>query len=50
MQHIPSSAIDEDEAMSSLRGPARVASLPETRAIAVVTQRKKARKAGFLII
>ena len=49
MQHIPFSAIDEDEGMSSSRGPARVASLPETRAIAVITQRKKVRKAVFLI-
>ena len=48
MHHIPFRGIDKE--MSSLRGLARVASLTETSAIAATTQRKKARKAGFIMI
>ena len=50
MQHIPFRAVDEAKAMLPLCGVARVASLSETCAIAVMAQRKRARKADFIMI
>ena len=48
MRYIPFRAIDEE--ISSLRAVARVVSLTESRAIAVMTQMKKQRKTGLVII
>ena len=48
MPHVPFRAIDEET--SSLRELARVASLTETSAMAVIAQKIKARKNGFIVI
>ena len=48
MRYIPLKATVE--AMSSFREFVRVAPHLETRAIAVVTQKRKARNAGFVMI
>ena len=48
MQYIPLEAIVE--AMSSLREFARVASTPETKAVAVMAQKKRRRNAVFFIM